>query len=192
MHRPQAMSAARHVVLVGPMGAGKTSIGRCLARHLGLDFIDSDHEIEERTGAAVPTIFACEGEGGFRARERQVLEELLAGPAAVIATGGGAVLDPATRRLLAARGFVVHLHADVATQLARLARDRSRPLLAVEDREAALRMLALQRDPLYAEIADLAFDTAQQATAEAARRLADLVDPRWREAGPRLCTEPAA
>src|SRR5690606_36948351 len=120
------MNPARHLVLVGPMGAGKTSVGRCLARHFELAFVDSDQEIERRTGATVATIFDCEGEAGFRTRERDVLADLLAGPDAVISTGGGAVLDAGTRRNLARGGFVVHLHADVPAQLQRLARDRSR------------------------------------------------------------------
>jgi shikimate kinase len=188
------MNPARHLVLVGPMGAGKTSIGRCLARHFGLPFVDSDHEIEERTGAAVPTIFECEGESGFRAREREAIAALLAGPPAVVATGGGAVLDAGNRRLLADGGFVVHLSADVASQLERLARDRSRPLLAGRDRdrEATLHRLAAERDPLYAEVADLVFDTRQMPAADAARRLAGLLETQWLRSPARARTEPAA
>ncbi|NLA69333.1 MAG: shikimate kinase, partial [Gammaproteobacteria bacterium] len=136
------MNPARHLVLVGPMGAGKTSIGRCLARHFGLAFADSDHEVERHTGADIPTIFECEGERGFRAREREALATLLQGPPLVLATGGGALLDPGNRRLLAASGFVVHLRVDVPAQLERLARDRSRPLLAGGDRRAILQRLA--------------------------------------------------
>ncbi|HEY4529904.1 MAG TPA: shikimate kinase [Luteimonas sp.] len=188
------MNPARHLVLVGPMGAGKTSIGRCLARHFDLPFVDTDHEIESRTGAAVPMIFECEGEAGFRARERDVLSGLLAGPASVMATGGGIVLDPANREMLAAQGHVVHLRADVPTQLARLARDRSRPLLARGDREATLRRLAGEREPLYAAVADFAFDTRHLSAIEAARELAAMLEARWqRPAGmqPRRA-EPAA
>lgn len=188
------MNRARHLVLVGPMGAGKTSIGRCLARHYGLPFVDTDHEIEQRTGAAVPTIFECEGEAGFRAREREVLADLLAGPASVLATGGGIVLDAVNRSLLAARGHVVHLRADVPTQLARLARDRSRPLLATGDREATLQRLAGEREPLYAEVADIAFDTRHLSALEAARGLAAVLDAGWpRPAGAaRPHVEPSA
>lgn len=188
------MNPARHLVLVGPMGAGKTSIGRCLARHFDLPFVDTDHEIEQRTGAPVPTIFECEGEAGFRLREREVLAELLAGPASVLATGGGIVLGPANREMLAAHGHVVHLRADVPTQLARLARDRSRPLLATGDREATLRRLAGEREPLYAGVADLAFDTGHLSAIEAARELAAVLDARWQRPaniGPRH-VEPAA
>ena len=181
------MNPARHLVLVGPMGAGKTSIGRCLARHFGLDFADSDHEVEIRTGAGIPTIFDCEGEAGFRAREREVLAALLAGPGTVLATGGGAVIDPGNRQLLAGKGCGVHLRADVPAQLERLARDRSRPLLATGDREATLRRLAAKRDPLYAEVADLAFDTRQLPAADAARRLAGLLESQWRR---ETCDQP--
>ena len=174
------MNPARHLVLVGPMGAGKTSIGRCLARRFGLVFADSDHEVEARTGAAIPTIFECEGETGFRVREREVLAALLEGPDAVVATGGGAVLDPRNREVLAANGFVVHLRTDVPAQLERLARDRSRPLLATGDRAATLRRLAAERGPLYAGIADLAFDTGRLPAADAARQLAAQLESRWR------------
>ena len=174
------MNPARHLVLVGPMGAGKTSIGRCLARHFGLPFVDTDHEVELRTGATVPTIFECEGEAGFRAREREVLADLLAGPATVLATGGGIVLDPANRDRLTAQGHVVYLRVDVPTQLARLARDRSRPLLASGDREATLRRLAGEREHLYAGVADLAFDTGHLSALDAARGLAAVLDARWR------------
>lgn len=173
------MESARHLVLVGPMGAGKTSIGRGLARHFGMEFADSDHEVEARTGAAIPTIFECEGEAGFRSREREALASLLAGPAVVLATGGGAVLDPGNRRLMAAHGFVVHLHADVDAQRERLERDRSRPLLATGDRDATLRRLAAERDPLYAGVADLVFDTRRLSASDAARQLAALLDTRW-------------
>lgn len=186
------MNPARHLVLVGPMGAGKTSIGRSLARHYGLPFIDSDHEIEQRTGTTIPTIFECEGEAGFRAREREMLAELLAGPAAVVATGGGAVLDPDNRRALAGGGFVVHLHADVPAQLDRLARDRSRPLLASGDRAETLRRLAVERGPLYAEVADLVFDTGRFPAAEAARQLVGELEPLWRPVAGAARVEPAA
>ena len=186
------MNPARHIVLVGPMGAGKPSIGRCLAGHLGLPFVDSDQEIERRTGATVPTIFDCEGEQGFRIREREVLDALLAGPPAVIATGGGVVLDAGNRRLLAGRGFVVHLHVDVPGQLQRLARDRSRPLLASDDREAILHRLARERGSLYADVADLEFDTRQRSAAETARELAGLLESQWRRGDADRHAEPAA
>lgn len=178
-----AMNPAPNLVLVGPMGAGKSSIGRRLAERLGLTFLDADHEIEARTGATVTTIFACEGEPGFRVRERAALAELLAHDGCVIATGGGAVLDPENRRLLRERSYVVHLHVDLQQQAARLARDRTRPLLAGEDRDAVLQRLAETREPLYREIADLRFDTNLQAPAEAAARLGHLLETCWQRDG---------
>ena len=136
------MNPAPNLVLVGPMGSGKSSIGKRLAERFRLAFLDADREIEARAGASIGTIFECVGETGFRSREHAVMAELLAADGAVIATGGGSVLDPRTRQLLRERGFVVHLHVSIAQQLARLVRDRSRPLLAGEDREDVLRRLA--------------------------------------------------
>jgi len=177
------MNPAPNLALVGPMGAGKSSIGRRLAERFGLSFVDVDREIELRTGVSVTTIFECEGEAGFRARERAVLADLLAASDTVIATGGGAVLDAGNRALLHARGFVVHLHVEVGDQLARLARDRARPLLRAsddgDDRETVLRGLAGVREPLYAEVADLRFDTGNAAPAEAAATLGHLLETRW-------------
>src|SRR5688572_12359414 len=130
------MNPARNIVLVGPMGAGKTSIGKRLAARLGLAFVDCDHRLEELTGATVPVIFECEGEAGFRTRESTLIAELMRGSAQLVATGGGAVLAAENRRQLQGGGFVVWLQASVPCQLARLSRDRSRPLLAVPDRHA--------------------------------------------------------
>src|SRR6185312_8531961 len=118
------MNPAPNLVLVGPMGSGKSSIGKRLAERFRLAFLDADREIEARAGASIGTIFECVGEAGFRSREHAVLAELLATDGAVIATGGGSVLDPRTRQLLRERGFVVHLHVSIAQQLARLSRDR--------------------------------------------------------------------
>ena len=173
------MNPAANLILVGPMGAGKSCIGRRLAEHYALRLVDADREIEQRTGASVATIFECEGEAGFRARETATLAELLAGDEHLVATGGGAVLDPANRRLLRERGFVVYLRIDVHGQLQRLARDRARPLLQREDREDVLRQLALVREPLYAEVADLGFDTGDMAPAGAAAALAQLLAAHW-------------
>jgi shikimate kinase len=174
-----AKKRAPNLVLVGPMGAGKTSVGRQLAERLGLAFADVDREIEAHAGASVATIFECEGEAGFRAREAAILADLLAGGERLIATGGGAVLDAGNRRLLRERGFVVYLRIDVHGQLQRLARDRARPLLQREDREDVLRQLALVREPLYAEVADLGFDTGDMAPAGAAAALAQLLAAHW-------------
>lgn len=173
------MNPAPNLVLVGPMGSGKSSIGRRLGEHFGLLFVDADRDIESRTGAAVGTIFQCEGESGFRARERAALAELLSGENQLIATGGGAVLDADNRRHMRERGFVVYLQVDVAGQLQRLARDRTRPLLQREDREQVLQQLAVTRAPLYAQVADLCFDTQTLTSADAAAALAQMLDARW-------------
>lgn len=173
------MNRAPNLVLVGPMGAGKTSIGKRLAESLGLAFVDADRDIELRTGAAVGTIFECEGETGFRSRERAALAALLAADGQVVSTGGGAVLDGDNRRRMRERGFVVHLQVSVDGQLQRLARDRSRPLLQREDREDVLRALAVARASLYAEVADLCFDTEGLTSADAAVALVRLLQDRW-------------
>lgn len=171
-------ATAPNLALVGPMGAGKSSIGRRLAARCGLAFVDADAEIERRCGASVATIFDCEGEAGFRARERATIADLLAGDGLLLATGGGAVLDAGTRAVLRERSLVVHLHAGVGQQLQRLARDRSRPLLAGDDRETVLHRLAAVREPLYAEVAHLRFDTTGLAVAEAVARLAQALGGR--------------
>lgn len=173
------MNPAPNLVLVGPMGAGKSSVGRRLASRFGLAFVDLDHEIEERTGASVTMIFECEGEAGFRARERATLAAVLERDGLVLSTGGGAVLDAGNRALMRERGFVVHLHAGVERQLERLARDRSRPLLAGDDREEVLRRLAGIREPLYREVADLRFDTETLEATAAVSKLGRLLQQRW-------------
>ena len=173
------MNPAPQLVLVGPMGAGKTSIGRRMAERLGLPFTDLDTAIEARAGTRVAMIFELEGEAGFRAREGEMLAEALRGPSGVIATGGGVVLAEENRRLLQASAFVVHLDLGVEGQLERLARDRTRPLLQRSDREAVLRTLADVRGALYAEVADLRFRTEGMSAHEAVRQLARLVDAQW-------------
>jgi len=141
------------------MGAGKSTIGRQLARALGTEFIDSDREIEARTGVDIPLIFELEGEKGFRKREQDVIDELTAMPGIVLATGGGAVLDPLNRRNLAARGTVVYLQTSVDQQLHRTAHDRNRPLLQTPDPRRKLEQLLAERDPLYREVADIVIET---------------------------------
>lgn len=148
-----------NIFLVGPMGAGKTTIGRQLAKSLGLDFVDSDHEIENRTGVGIPLIFEVEGEEGFRRREREMIDELTRRGNIVLATGGGAVLDAANRAHLSARGQVVYLHASLEHLLKRTAKDRNRPLLQTDNPRARLQQILEQRDPLYREIADLVVET---------------------------------
>jgi len=150
-----------NIFLVGLMGAGKTTIGRMLARRLGMTFADSDHEIEARTGASVPWIFEIEGEASFRRREADMIRELTAGSGLVLATGGGAVLNPESRRLLAERGTVVYLRASVNSILARTSHDKNRPLLQTADPRRKLEDLTAQREPLYREIADLVIDTGR-------------------------------
>ena len=174
------MNPAPNLALVGPMGAGKSAVGRLLSERLGLRFADLDHEVEAQTGASIATIFECEGEAGFRAREAEGLRSLLTGDGLVLATGGGVVLDAGNRRLLQARCFVVHLHLGVSEQLQRLARDRSRPLLQRPDREQALLELAAIRGPLYADIADLSLDTSGQSALQAAGVLAESLAAQWR------------
>jgi shikimate kinase len=153
------MLNADNIYLVGPMGSGKSAVGRQLARRLGLEFVDSDAEIEARTGVDIACIFDREGEAGFRARERDVLDLLTRQPRTLIATGGGAVLDAATRERLRSRGCVVYLRASVGQQLARTRRNRSRPLLNSDDPRETLERLMQQRAALYEETADLTVDT---------------------------------
>jgi len=141
------------------MGAGKSTIGRLLSDDLSLPFIDSDKEIEDRSGANIPWIFDLEGEDGFRERESQVIADLLGEPAKVLATGGGAILSEGNRRLLKASGFVVYLKTSVEQQLVRTAKDKNRPLLQRDDPEAVLRALAVERNPLYEETAHLTINT---------------------------------
>jgi len=150
------MAAPSNIFLVGPMGAGKTTVGRRLAEARGLDFVDSDQEIEARTGVDVAYIFEKEGEEGFRRREKAMIAELSARSQLVLATGGGAVLDPENRQALSSRGMVVYLHASIEQQVARTARADNRPLLQnTTDRREVLERLFAMRDPLYREIADL-------------------------------------
>ncbi|MEO1750811.1 shikimate kinase AroK [Thiofaba sp. EF100] len=147
------------IFLVGPMGAGKSTSGRLLARTLGLTFIDSDKVIEERTGASIPLIFELEGEAGFRARERAVIDDLTREAGIVLATGGGAILAPENREVLRSRGKVVYLHASVDHQMERTAHDRNRPLLQTPDRRGKLEELMKIREPLYRETAHLVVET---------------------------------
>lgn len=140
------------------MGAGKTTIGRHLARRLKKRFVDCDHEVEERTGVRIPVIFEIEGEVGFRRREAQALLELTGEHDLVLATGGGVVLDPLNRARLAQTGLVVYLCVPPDELYARTRRDRNRPLLRVDDPHAKLAELHAQRDPLYREIADIVIE----------------------------------
>lgn len=161
------------IFLVGPMGAGKSTVGRQLARAMNREFIDSDRELERRTGVDIPYIFEIEGEAGFRAREHKVLDELTRHRGIVLATGGGAVLDPANREALSSRGYVIYLYATVAQQLERTRRSRNRPLLETEDREARLSALLTERDPLYREVAHHVLETDRRRVGSVVREILD-------------------
>ena len=153
------MNMPGSLFLTGPMGAGKSTIGRQLSKQLKRPFHDSDHEIENRTGVDIPLIFELEGEAGFRKRESAVIDELTQLPDIILATGGGAILDPVNRQHLRERGTVIYLHTSVDQQLNRTCRDRNRPLLQTDDPRSRLAALMTEREPLYREIADLVIDT---------------------------------
>ncbi|MBC7752509.1 MAG: shikimate kinase AroK [Candidatus Saccharibacteria bacterium] len=164
-----------NLFLVGPMGAGKTTVGRHLADLLGRAFIDSDHEIELRTGATIPWIFEKEGELGFRLREESVLAELTAMSNIVLATGGGAVTSEQSRRYLHSRGTVIYLYTPVSMQVARTSRDRNRPLLQTSNPEVRLRELLEIRDPLYRSIAHHVVMTLDGSARELAQKIIHLI-----------------
>lgn len=148
----------QNLFLVGLMGAGKTTVGRTLAKRLQLEFFDSDKEIEARTGVSIPTIFEIEGEAGFREREARMIQQLSELSGCVVATGGGAVLRKENRENMKRNGFVVYLDALPHTLWERVRHDRNRPLLQVVDPLLKLRELHAQRDPLYREVADFVVD----------------------------------
>mgnify|MGYP001826521811 CR=1 FL=1 len=168
----------QNIFLIGPMGSGKTTIGRQLAKLLGLDFYDCDHELERLTGASVNLIFDIEGEAGFRQRESRLLDELSAKSGVLIATGGGVVCLEENRRMLRSRGFVVYLKTSIEQQLLRLSKDKSRPLLQAQDRRQRLQELARVRNPLYAETADLVFNSRKSNIYASAKALAEAISER--------------
>jgi shikimate kinase len=149
----------QNLFLIGPMGAGKSAVGRQIAKALHLSFLDSDDEIESRTGVDIPFIFEKEGEEGFRKREAKVIDDLSGMESIVLATGGGAIVDAQSRSRLGARGFVVYLYTTVDQQVARTVKGRERPMLANGDSRKILEDLMAVRDPLYREIADLTVET---------------------------------
>ena len=166
-----SMNRPDRIFLIGPMGVGKTTVGRRLAASLDKEFVDSDHEIEERTGVNIPLIFELEGEAGFRSRESRMLDELTQRPGIVLATGGGAILDPVSRQRLRERGYVVYLHAPLRLLLQRTARDSKRPLLATPDRAARMRQIIAEREPLYGETAHLKVETGRHNIRKVVQRI---------------------
>ncbi|HKA43311.1 MAG TPA: shikimate kinase [Burkholderiales bacterium] len=167
----RSANAGENIFLVGLMGAGKTSIGKLLAKRLGKAFLDSDQEIERATGVKIPVIFEIEGEPGFRLRESRMLEDLVQGGNIVLATGGGAVLSPQNRKLLARNGIVIYLRAGVPDLWSRTRHDRNRPLLRTAEPLLKLEQLYAERDPLYREIADIIVDTGKQSLGSLAHQL---------------------
>lgn len=166
----RAMSRRRdNVFLVGPMGAGKTTIGRQAAKELGLSFVDLDHEIESRTGATINLIFDIEGEEGFRKREADLLAELCHRGGVLLATGGGIVVGKKNRQQLVRNGTVVYLHVPLERLIQRLERDKRRPLLDTDDRRSRIETLQKEREPLYREVADLIIETHHRSVPSMAR-----------------------
>jgi len=171
------MAEKRNIFLIGPMGAGKSTIGRELADRLHLEFFDSDQEIERRTGADIAWVFDLEGEDGFRKREETVIEDLSEKHGIVLATGGGSVISAQVRNHLSARGIVVYLETTIDKQVARTQRDRRRPLLQTsEDPRTVLENLAVERNPLYEEIADVIVQTDDQSAKVVAHKIIERLD----------------
>lgn len=169
------MAEKRNIFLIGPMGAGKSTIGRHLADELHLEFFDSDQEIEKRTGADIAWIFDIEGEEGFRAREENVINDLTDKQGIVLATGGGSVVSKAVRNRLSARGIVVYLQTTIDKQVARTQRDKRRPLLQNDDPESVLRRLAEERNPMYEDAADYIVDTDDQSARAVANQIIEKI-----------------
>lgn len=170
------MAEKRNIFLVGPMGAGKSTIGRHLAQQLHMEFYDSDTVIEERTGADIAWVFDVEGEDGFRVREEKVINDLTEKQGIVLATGGGSILSRESRNRLSARGIVVYLETTIEKQLARTQRDKKRPLLQADHPRDVLIALAEERDPLYLEIADFVVRTDDQSAKVVANQIIELLE----------------
>jgi shikimate kinase len=170
------MTTSKNIFLVGPMGAGKSTIGRRLAEMLNMEFDDTDHEIRRRTGVDIATVFDFEGEEGFRRREKAVVDELTQRSGLILATGGGVVLDAENRRFLSARGIVVYLYCTPDQQYRRTEKDRTRPLLQTENPLQRLQEFMEERDPLYRQIADFVVSTEKRNAVSVAREIAHRVD----------------
>ena len=164
-----------NIILIGPMGAGKTTIGRQIARVFDFDFFDSDREIEERTGASIPLIFELEGEDGFRKREQDIIADLTKKKQIVLATGGGAVLRAANREALKASGTIVYLCASLDDLMERTSKDKNRPLLQTENPRAKLQSILTERDPIYRQLADIILETNKMTVHTAVRKLEELI-----------------
>lgn len=165
------MLGSNNIFLIGPMGAGKTTIGRLLAKCLKMDFIDSDREIEQRTGVNIPMIFEYEGEAGFRRREAEAIRDLAQRRSIIMATGGGSVLLEENREALSGNGFVVYLRCSVERQVERTLKDSHRPLLQTENPRERLEQLLAIRDPLYRVVADCLVDTGRYSSRQAVREI---------------------
>jgi shikimate kinase len=170
------MSTPNNIFLVGPMGAGKSTVGRQLGKSLKKQFIDCDKEIENRTGASISLIFDVEGESGFRKREQQILDELTERNDLVLATGGGAVLDELNRSRLMSRGFVVYLNAPLDLLIERTSRDKTRPLLQTENPKQRISELLEQRDPLYRQVADTIVETNRRSARHVVKEIQERLD----------------
>ena len=166
------MKIPENIFLIGPMGVGKSTIGRQLAKLLSKEFMDTDYEIEKRTGVDIPTIFDIEGEEGFRKREAAVVEEMTSGSNLVLATGGGVILREDNRRALR-RGFVVYLSASLDTLIERTRRDKSRPLLQNTDRQKKIEELMAERDPIYRQEPDIIVETDGRSAKAVAKEIVD-------------------
>jgi len=165
-----------NLILVGMMGSGKTTMGRALARHLGKAFVDSDEEIQQRTGVTIPHIFDIEGETGFRQRETAAIRDLVERDNMVLATGGGAVLAEQSRELMRQNGIVIYLKANVHDLWQRTRHDRNRPLLQTADPYAKLTELFQQRDPLYLQVADIVMQSGKQSAHALMLQLVDEIE----------------
>jgi shikimate kinase len=165
----------RNIILIGPMGAGKTTIGRQIAKLLGFDFYDSDREIEDRTGVTIPLIFELEGEAGFREREKKIIADLTQKKNIVLATGGGAVLKKENQQTLKRSGTIVYLCAGIDDLLERTSKDKNRPLLQTADPRKKLQSILTERDPIYRELADIILQTNKMTVHTAVKELEQLL-----------------
>ncbi|QJC29635.1 shikimate kinase AroK [Enterobacteriaceae endosymbiont of Plateumaris pusilla] len=172
------MAEKRNIFLIGPMGAGKSTIGRQLANKLNMEFFDSDEEIERRTGADINWVFDVEGEEGFRKREKKIINEITIKKGIILATGGGSIISKETRKYLSSRGIVVYLKTTIEKQLIRTQRDKKRPLLKNKDKPVIeiLQNLAKERNHLYKEIADIIIKTDKQNAKIVANQLINLLE----------------